>query len=44
MAITVKYFSGLKFKGDTDITGNNNNNIDETTAVNSITLPASFYT
>ncbi|KIW22180.1 uncharacterized protein PV07_12091 [Cladophialophora immunda] len=37
------YFSGLKFEGDTDITGDEDNNVDETTVVDGITLPASFY-
>ena len=43
MAIAVKYFSGLKFEGDTDIAGDDDDDIDETTAVDGITLPASFH-
>ena len=43
MAIAVKYFSGLKFEGDTDIAGDDNDDIDETTAVDGITLPALFH-
>ena len=43
VAIAVKYFSGLKFEGDTDIAGDDDDDIDETTAVDGITLPASFH-
>ena len=43
VAIAVKYFSGLKFEGDTDIAGDDDDDIDETTAVDGISLPASFH-
>ena len=42
VAIAVKFFSGMKFEGDTDIAGNDDDDQDETTAVDGITLPASF--
>jgi len=38
----VKFFSGMKFEGDTDITGDDDDERDETTAMDGITLPVAF--
>ena len=43
MAIAVKYFSELKFEGDTDIAGDDDDDVDETTAVDGITLSVLFH-
>ena len=42
MAIAVKRFSEIKFKGDTNIAGDDDDERDNTTAVDSITLPVAF--
>jgi hypothetical protein len=42
VAIAVKYFSGMKFEGDTDVAGDDDDERDDTTAVDGITLPVVF--
>ncbi|EXJ77311.1 hypothetical protein A1O3_10469 [Capronia epimyces CBS 606.96] len=43
VAFAVKYFSGQHFEADADVAGEEDDDVDETTRTDGVTLPASFH-